>query len=79
MLQNFVETTDNPFDAGKSIVGLSNKKPRNRYQSQGEKLLERIEKENQRTILTVDEILKRLRFIGINIDFDTFLKSTEKK
>jgi len=40
-----------------------------------------IEKEKQRTTLTVDEIVKRLKSIGINIginiDFDIFLRSTE--
>jgi hypothetical protein len=45
MLQDFVETSDNPFDSGKSIVGLGNKKPRNRYQKERQRLLERIEKE----------------------------------
>jgi coenzyme F420-reducing hydrogenase delta subunit len=36
--------------------------------------IDKIEKENQRTTLTVDEIVRRLRSIGINIDFDIFLK-----
>jgi len=34
---------------------------------------------NHRTTLTVDEIVKRLRSIGINIDFDTLLRSTDPK
>jgi len=27
-LQDFVETSDNPFDSGKSITGLGNKNPK---------------------------------------------------
>jgi hypothetical protein len=38
-----------------------------------------IQKENQRTTLTVDEILKRLKSIGITIDWDLFLRSTDEK
>jgi hypothetical protein len=32
MLQDFVETADNPFEQGKSIVGLGNKGTKNKYQ-----------------------------------------------
>jgi BioD-like phosphotransacetylase family protein len=28
MIKDFVEPSDNPFDSGKSIVGLGNKKPK---------------------------------------------------
>jgi hypothetical protein len=38
-----------------------------------------IQKEKQRTALTVDEIVKRLKSVGINIDLDTFLRSTDPK
>lgn len=38
-----------------------------------------IEKANQRTTLTVDEIVKRLKSVGIDIDFDIFLRSTGDK
>jgi uncharacterized FlaG/YvyC family protein len=41
--------------------------------------MKQIEKENQRTTLTVDEIVKRLKSIGIDIDFDIFLKGTDSK
>jgi hypothetical protein len=41
--------------------------------------IKKIETENQRTTLTVDEIVKRLRSVGINIDFDTLLKETDPK
>jgi len=40
---------------------------------------QQIEKQNQRTTLTVDEIVRRLKSIGIDIDFDTFLRSTNQK
>jgi hypothetical protein len=36
----FVETSDNPFDSGKSITGLGNKKSANRYQKERQRLLE---------------------------------------
>ena len=36
-LQDFVETTSNPFDIGKSIVGLNNKGKKNKYQKMREK------------------------------------------
>jgi len=45
-IENVVETSTNPFDEGKSIVGLGNKKPKNRYQ----KMKERIEKEKDKDI-----------------------------
>ena len=41
--------------------------------------MKKIEKENQRTTLTVDEIIKGLKSIGINIDWDIFLKGTDPK
>jgi uncharacterized FlaG/YvyC family protein len=41
--------------------------------------MKQIEKENQRTALTVDEIIKRLKSIGSKIDFDIFLKGTHPK
>jgi hypothetical protein len=49
-LKDFVDTTDNPFDAGKSIVGLGNKRPKDRYQKERERLLVRIEKEKDSDI-----------------------------
>jgi len=49
-LQDFVETSDNPFDSGKSITGLGNKKPKNTYQKERQRLLERIEKEKDSDI-----------------------------
>jgi len=41
--------------------------------------MKKIEEEKQRTTLSVDEIVKRLRSIGIDIDFDVFLKGTDPK
>jgi hypothetical protein len=41
--------------------------------------IKQIEKENQRTTLTVDEIVRRLKSIGINVDWDVFLKGTDPK
>jgi hypothetical protein len=38
--QYFVETSDNPFDSGKSITGLGNKKSANIYQKERQRLLE---------------------------------------
>ena len=38
MYQDFVVPCDNPFDAGKSIVGLGNRKSRNRYHDTSKKL-----------------------------------------
>lgn len=46
-LQDFVETADNPFEQGKSIVGLGNKGTKNKYQKMRERLQERIENEPQ--------------------------------
>jgi hypothetical protein len=40
--------------------------------------INQIEKENQRPMLTVDEIVRRLSSVGIEIDFDLFLKGTSK-
>lgn len=45
MLQDFVETVDNPFEQGKSIVDLGNKGTKNKYQKIRERLQERIENE----------------------------------
>jgi hypothetical protein len=45
MLQDLVETADNPFEQGKSIVGLGNKGTKNKYQKIRERLQERIENE----------------------------------
>ena len=42
----FVETSDNPFDSGKSITGLGNKKSANRYQKERQRLLEWIEEKD---------------------------------
>lgn len=44
-LQDFVETTDSPFDQGKTIVGLGNKRPKTPYQKQRQKLLDIIDAE----------------------------------
>jgi len=41
MIKDSIETIANPFDDGKHIVGLGNKRKKNKY----EKLLEEIEKE----------------------------------
>ena len=46
MLQEFVETSTDPFSQGKSITGLGNKKLKSRYQ----KMKERIEKEKDKDI-----------------------------
>jgi hypothetical protein len=48
--EDFVELSDNPFDQGKTIVGLGNKKPKDRSQKERQKLLERIEKEKDSDI-----------------------------
>jgi transcription antitermination factor NusG len=50
MLQDFVEVSDNQFDQGKSVVGLGNKKKLNRFQREGQRLLDRIEKEKDEDI-----------------------------
>lgn len=44
-LQDFVETSENPFDQGKTIVGLGNRGKKNKYQKMREKLQERIDNE----------------------------------
>jgi hypothetical protein len=46
-LQDSVQTTDNPFDEGKTIVGLGNKRKKNRQQNKFQKIKERIEKEKE--------------------------------
>jgi hypothetical protein len=44
-IQDFVETSSNPFDSGKIILGLGNKKPKSSsFEKQRQKLLDRIEK-----------------------------------
>jgi len=43
--KNFAQTTDNPFDQGKNVVGLGNKRKKNKYQKIREKLQERIDNE----------------------------------
>ena len=40
--------------------------------------IKKIEKQNQRTTLTVDEIVRRLDSVGIHVDWDLFLRSTDK-
>ena len=40
--------------------------------------IKKIEKENQRTSLSVDEIVRRLDAVGIHIDWNLFLRSTDK-
>jgi hypothetical protein len=50
MLQDFVEVSDNQFDQGTSIVGLGNKKKPNRFQREGQRLPDRIEKEKDEDI-----------------------------
>ena len=49
-LQDFVEVSRNPFDSKKSILGLGNKRPQNRYQKERERLLKRIEMEKDEDI-----------------------------
>ena len=44
-LQDFVEVSDNPFNAVQSITGLGNKRPKTSYQKQRQRVLDRIEKE----------------------------------
>ena len=41
--------------------------------------LKKIEKQNQRTTLSVDEIVRRFDAVGISIDWDLFLRSTDQK
>jgi len=49
-LQDFVETSSNPFDSGKTIIGLGNKRKRSRYQTERERLLDRIDNEKDEDI-----------------------------
>jgi hypothetical protein len=49
-LQDFVEVSSNPFDHGKTITGLDNKKPKSSYQKQRQKLLDRIDQEKDEEI-----------------------------
>jgi hypothetical protein len=49
-LKNVVEPSNNPFDEGRIITGLGNKRKKSRYQTQREKILERIEKEKDSDI-----------------------------
>jgi hypothetical protein len=49
-LKNVVEPSNNPFDEGRIITGLGNKRKKSHYQTQREKILERIEKEKDSDI-----------------------------
>jgi len=49
-LKDFVETSRNPFDQGKSIVGLDNKIKKTPRQKEKQKLKERIEQEKDEDI-----------------------------
>jgi hypothetical protein len=49
-LKDFVETSSNPFDQGKSIVGLDNKIKKTPRQKEKQKLKERIEQEKDEDI-----------------------------
>ena len=43
-LEGFVETSDNPFDEGKPIVGLENRKPKNKAQRDRKRLIDKANK-----------------------------------
>ena len=49
-MKDFVETSSNPFDQGKSIVGLDNKIKKTPRQKEKQKLKERIELEKDEDI-----------------------------
>jgi len=49
-LKDFVETSSNPFDQGKYIVGLDNKIKKTPRQKEKQKLKERIEQEKDEDI-----------------------------
>ena len=49
-LKDFVETSSNPFDQGKTIVGLDNKRKKTSLQKQRQKLKDRIEREKDKDI-----------------------------
>jgi hypothetical protein len=49
-IQDFVETTENPFDVGETITGLDNKKRLTPTQKRNKRLKERIEKEKDEDI-----------------------------
>jgi hypothetical protein len=49
-LKDFVATSSNPFDQGKSIVGLDNKIKKTPRQKERQKLKERIEQEKDEDI-----------------------------
>jgi hypothetical protein len=49
-IKDFVETSTNPFDKGKSITGLDNKKKKTPFEKQRQKLKERIEQEKDQGI-----------------------------
>ena len=49
-LKDFVETSRNPFDQSKSIVGLDNKIKKTPRQKEKQKLKERIEQEKDENI-----------------------------
>ncbi|MGI8720565.1 MAG: hypothetical protein ACR2KF_08595 [Nitrososphaeraceae archaeon] len=44
-LQDFVQVSSNPFDSKKAVVGLGNKKPKDRRQKELDKIRERIDME----------------------------------
>ncbi len=49
-LHDFVETSTNPFDQGKSITGLNNKVKKSPFQKQRQILFDRIEQEKDEDI-----------------------------
>jgi hypothetical protein len=49
-LQDFAETSTNPFDQGKSLVGLGNKVKKTPFKKQRQKLNDRIEQEKDEDI-----------------------------
>jgi len=49
-LQDFVETSSNPFDQGKSITGIGNKVKKTPFKKQMQKLKDRIEQEKDEDI-----------------------------
>ena len=49
-MKDFVATSSNPFDQGKSIVGLDNKIKKTPRQKEKQKLKERIEQEKDEDI-----------------------------
>jgi hypothetical protein len=49
-LKNAVEPSNNPFDEGRIITGLGNKRKKYRHQNKFEKIKERIEKEKDEDV-----------------------------